>query len=193
MKKLVLLAALTAFSASAFAAPKSVDATAKWQATAKKDTESALVVNAFDSLNFNYTGSTKAFSDMDGAFDVTIAGLAGATDFKLTTEVLNDKLTRGTDTSTLTVGVNYNGESLVKGTPFTLLDTSANINGGLTNIMNGYNVDGTRPSDRGAFKFKIASATKDGTAKAEFSDLADGYWTGEVAVRFLATWITATP
>lgn len=192
MKKLVLVAALAAFSVQSFAAPKVAEATATWKASAKKDTETALVVSASDALNFNYQGSTKAFSEATGNFDVTIAGLSGATEFKLTTEVLSDQLTRGTDTSALTVGVNYNGQPLVKGTPFTLLDTSANINGGLTNIMNGYNVDGSRPSDRGSFNFKVASAT-DGSANVPFAGLADGYWDGQVAVRFLATWTTGTP
>ncbi|WP_139850534.1 common pilus major fimbrillin subunit EcpA [Acinetobacter pullicarnis] len=190
MKKLVLVAALAAFSVQSFA--KEVEATATWQASAKKDTTTTLVVTASNALHFDYQGSTEAFSDAKGNFDVSIDGLKGATEFKLTTEVLSDQLTRGTDTSALTVGVDFNGQPLAKGTPFTLLDTSANINGGLTNIMNGYNVDGTRASDRSSFIFKVASAA-DSTGNVAFSKLPDGYWDGQVAVRFLATWTTGTP
>ena len=190
MKKLVLVAALAAFSVQSFA--KEVEATATWQASAKKDTTTTLVVTASNALHFDYQGSTEAFSDAKGNFDVSIDGLKGATEFKLTTEVLSDQLTRGTDTSALTVGVDFNGQPLAKGTPFTLLDTSANINGGLTNIMNGYNVDGTRASDRSSFIFKVASAA-DSTGNVAFSKLPDGYWDGQVSVRFLATWTTGTP
>ena len=96
MKKLVLVAALAAFSVQSFA--KEVEATATWQASAKKDTTTTLVVTASNALHFDYQGSTEAFSDAKGNFDVSIDGLKGATEFKLTTEVLSDQLTRGTDT-----------------------------------------------------------------------------------------------
>lgn len=190
MKKLLLVAALTALTSQAFAANVVADSTATWKAKAKKDTKSALVVTASDALSFNYQGSTESFSTMPGSFDVSISGLNGATDFNLTSEVTMDQLTRTSDTSTLTIGVDFNGTPLVKGTPVKLLDTAANINGGLTNIMNGYNKDGTRSSDRSQFDFKVASATSNGTTVAKFSDLTDGYWDGQVAVRFVATWVT---
>ncbi|WP_432207044.1 common pilus major fimbrillin subunit EcpA [Providencia rettgeri] len=43
------------------------------------------------------------------------------------------------------------------------------------------------PTDRGEFTFVIASAESAGAA-AEFKDLADGVWDGDVKVQFTANW-----
>ncbi|MCZ9335847.1 common pilus major fimbrillin subunit EcpA, partial [Klebsiella pneumoniae] len=40
----------------------------------------------------------------------------------------------------------------------------------------------------GNFDFTIDSATSDGSTAAEFKDLTDGYWSGDVRVQFNAVW-----
>lgn len=193
MKKLVLVAALTALSASVFAAsPNPASATATWKASALKKAESSFSVTAMNDINFTYGESSKSFSTHDGIFEIALEGQNGATDFKLTSEVQSNELTRTDDSSVLTVGVSYNGQTVDKATPFNLMDTAANINGGLNNILNGYADATARSTETGRFDFKIASAA-DGASQVAFDQLKDGSWNGTVAVRFVATWITATP
>ncbi|MFV1134880.1 common pilus major fimbrillin subunit EcpA, partial [Klebsiella pneumoniae] len=45
-----------------------------------------------------------------------------------------------------------------------------------------------RVSTQGNFDFTIDSATSDGSTAAEFKDLTDGYWSGDVRVQFNAVW-----
>ncbi|WP_289445584.1 common pilus major fimbrillin subunit EcpA, partial [Klebsiella pneumoniae] len=45
-----------------------------------------------------------------------------------------------------------------------------------------------RVSTQGNFDFTIDSATSDGSTSAEFNDLTDGYWSGDVRVQFNAVW-----
>ncbi len=106
-------------------------ATASWDASATKDTTSALVVTPLKSLNFQYAEGIKAFNSQKGAFDITIQGQSGATDFTLTSQIVSNTLSRTTDASTLAVGVNWNGNALNKSTPVTMIDTSNNISAGL--------------------------------------------------------------
>ncbi|WP_116973206.1 common pilus major fimbrillin subunit EcpA, partial [Klebsiella pneumoniae] len=100
-------------------------------ASATKDTTSALVVTPLKSLNFQYAEGIKAFNSQKGAFDITIQGQSGATDFTLTSQIVSNTLSRTTDASTLAVGVNWNGNALNKSTPVTMIDTSNNISAGL--------------------------------------------------------------
>ncbi|MCE0350347.1 common pilus major fimbrillin subunit EcpA [Klebsiella pneumoniae] len=190
MKKIVLagVAAAALISSNAMA-DVTASATANWDASATKDTTSALVVTPLKSLNFQYAEGIKAFNSQKGAFDITIQGQSGATDFTLTSQIVSNTLSRTTDASTLAVGVNWNGNALNKSTPVTMIDTSNNISAGLDALAVATAFAGAdRVSTQGNFDFTIDSATSDGSTAAEFKDLTDGYWSGDVRVQFNAVW-----
>lgn len=188
LSKLALLSSSILLATSTFA-DVTASATAKWDATAVKDTTSSLVVTPLKSLSFQYAEGLDTFNQQNGAFDVTIQGQSGATDFELTSKVISNTLTRTGDASTLDVGVAWNGEKLSKTASTTLIDAGNNINAGLEALSQQSAYAGTdRTSAQGTFAFTIDSATSDGTATAEFKDLADGMWNGEVAVQFTAVW-----
>ncbi|QTF08588.1 fimbrial protein [Brenneria izadpanahii] len=190
MKKLVL-ATLTASSFISFAALADVtaSATASWDASATKDTTSTLVVTPLKSLTFEYAEGIQAFNTQDGAFDITIQGQSGATDFTLTSQIVSNTLTRSTDASTLDVGVVWNGTALSNSSATTLIDTANSVSSGLESLAVSSAYAGSdRASTQGAFTFSIDSATSDGSTAASFADLADGYWSGDVKVQFTANW-----
>ncbi|MFX5832644.1 common pilus major fimbrillin subunit EcpA [Acinetobacter baumannii] len=194
MKKLVSAFAILSAS-SLFATPVFADvaasSTAKWDATATKDTTSMLVVTPLKSLNFQYAEGLKQFNTQTGAFDVTIQGQSGATDFQLSSKLISNTLTRGDNASTLDVGVMWNGAALSKTTETTLVDTANGISAGLDALADAAIYAGSgRNSAQGDFTFKIESATSDGLTTAQYEDLADGVWDGEVAVQFNANWTT---
>lgn len=190
MKKLVLAVCAAAFVCSnALADDITASATATWDATATKDTKSALVVTPLKSLTFQYAEGIEAFNTQVGAFDVTIQGQSGATDFVLTSQLVSNTLTRSNDASTLDVGVAWNGSALSKSTPTTMIDVQNNISAGLDALAVSSAYAGTeRSSTQGNFTFSIDSATADGTTPSEFKDLTDGYWSGDVKVQFTAVW-----
>ena len=190
MSTLALASVSTLFAASAFAdVPAS--ATAKWDASATKDTTSNLVVTPLKSLVFQYAEGTNGFNTQVGAFDVTIKGQSGATDFSLESKIIGNTLTRsGGDNSSLDIGVSWNGSALSKTTPTVMIDTANNISAGLDALAQKSAFAGTgRTSAQGNFVFNVATA-KDaqGAAVADMSSLADGRWDGEVAVQFNALW-----
>lgn len=166
---------------------------AKWDATAKKDTTSALVVTPMKSLNFQYAEGAKRFNSQTGAFDVTIQGQEGATDFTLTSKLINNTLSRTDDASTLDIGVSWNGESLKKDAETQLIDTANNVSAGLEGLAQSTAYAGKgRTSAQSAFEFTVESAKNDGQAVTDFEELPDGSWDGEVAVQFTATWTMPT-
>lgn len=190
MNKIVLASLISAAFISAQAmADVTATATASWDASATKDTTSALVVTPLKSLTFQYAEGIKAFNTQKGAFDITIEGQSGATDFTLTSQIVNNTLSRTTDASTLDVGVSWNGNALSKTTPVTMIDTAKNISAGLDALAVSTAYSGSkRVSTQGNFDFNIDSATSDGSTAAEFSALSDGYWSGDVRVQFNAVW-----
>ncbi|EPL9570718.1 common pilus major fimbrillin subunit EcpA [Providencia rettgeri] len=186
----VLLSGVIAasFVTVANADTRTAQATATWQATAIKDTTSMLVVTPLKSLTFNYAEGQKSFNQQNGAFDVAIQGQSGATDFKLTSKIIANTLARTTDDSTLEVGVKWNGTDLDTTADTTLIDVAQGITSGLDNLAAEGIWDGSdRSTDRGEFTFVIANAKAAG-ATAEFKDLADGVWDGDVKVQFTANW-----
>ncbi|MFE8150028.1 common pilus major fimbrillin subunit EcpA [Brenneria goodwinii] len=190
MKKLVL-AIFTASSFISFSALADVtaSATASWDASATKDTTSALVVTPLKSLTFEYAEGLRAFNTQDGAFDITIQGQSGATDFTLTSQIVSNTLTRSTDASTLDVGVAWNGTALSNSSTTTLIDTANNVSAGLEPLaVSSVYAGNARASAQSAFTFTIDSATSDGSTAAAFDDLTDGYWSGDVKVQFTANW-----
>ncbi|HID2075513.1 TPA: common pilus major fimbrillin subunit EcpA [Klebsiella oxytoca] len=190
MKKIVLAGVVAAALISTNAmANVTTSATASWDASATKDTTSALVVTPLKSLNFQYAEGIKAFNAQKGAFDITIQGQSGATDFTLTSQIVSNTLSRTTDASTLAVGVSWNGNALNKTTPVTMIDTANNISAGLDALAVATAFAGAdRVSTQGSFDFTVDSATSDGSTAAEFKDLTDGYWSGDVRVQFNAVW-----
>jgi Mat/Ecp fimbriae major subunit len=191
MKK--LLAVLPILSVSLMASHAFADVTAsalaKWDATAKKDTESSLVVTPMKSLSFQYAEGVKKFNSQSGAFDVTIQGQEGATDFTLTSKLINNTLSRTDDASTLDIGVAWNGEKLNKDSETTLIDTAKNVSAGLEGLAQNSAFAGKgRSSAQGDFEFTVETAKTDGQPVTNFEDLPDGTWDGEVAVQFNATW-----
>lgn len=193
-KKLALMFLVSAFSATNAFADVNASATATWDVTATKDTTSALVVTPLSSLNFQYAEGIKSFNTQDGAFDITIQGQDTATDFELNAQLISNTLTSTTgDGSTLDVGVSWNGDALNKANETVLVSTSGGKTSGLEGLVADGAYNGTeRVSAQSNFKFTIDSATSDGTTVVnDFSDLPDGYWTGDVKVQFNATWTTA--
>ena len=191
-KKIIAVALVAAFSGMGVA--QAVDVTAQavatWSATAKKDTTSKLVVTPLGSLAFNYSEGVKGFNTQKGLFDVTVAGDSTATAFKLTSRLVSNTLTQlDTSGSTLSVGVDYNGQSVSKTANTTMIDTAAGINGGnLSALSTGYKTAG-RTSAQDLFTFSIISGTSNGsTAVADYSALPEGIWSGDVSVQFDATW-----
>ncbi|OAT45147.1 CFA/I fimbrial major subunit [Proteus hauseri ATCC 700826] len=191
MKKLtlaVLAVAIMGATTLAQADTRKAQAVASWDAKAIKDTQSMLVVTPLKSLTFNYAEGVKSFNTQDGAFDITIQGQEKATDFKLTSKIISDTLTRAADDSELTVGVKWNGAELSKTTDTTMVDVAAGTTAGLDFLAQDGAYNGKdRVSGQGQFAFNIASAKVAG-ADAKFADLADGYWDGDVKVQFTATW-----
>ncbi|WOE32315.1 MULTISPECIES: common pilus major fimbrillin subunit EcpA [unclassified Acinetobacter] len=193
--KLALLSSSIVLASSAMA-DVTASATATWDATAVKDTTSVLVVTPLKSLNFQYAEGLEAFNTQTGAFDITIQGQSGATDFELTSKLISNTLTRGSDASTLDVGVAWNGTKLDKTTPTTLINTTNGTTAGLDALAQSskYSViekntnKPVRSSAQGNFVFSIDGATSNGADNVEFSDLADGMWNGEVSVQFTALW-----
>ncbi|WP_058911457.1 common pilus major fimbrillin subunit EcpA [Entomohabitans teleogrylli] len=191
MKKLALAGCVAAafVCSNAMAVDVTASATATWDATATKDTTSALVVTPLKSLTFQYAEGIEAFNSQNGAFDITIQGQSGATDFTLTSQIVTNTLSRTTDASTLDVGINWNGSKLSKTTPVTMIDTANSISAGLDALAVSTAYAGaSRTSTQGTFTFNIDSATSDGSTAADFKDLTDGYWSGDVKVQFNAVW-----
>lgn len=193
MRKIALTGLiLSAFASCGAKADVTASATASWDASATKDTKSALVVTPLKSLSFQYAEGVKAFNTQNGAFDITVLGQSGATDFKLTSQIVSNTLSRTTDASTLDVGVKWNGTALSKTSAVTMIDTSKNVSAGLDALaVSSAYAGNSRVSTQGNFDFSIDSATTDGSTAANFSDLADGYWSGDVRVQFTAVWTTA--
>lgn len=191
MKKLAL--ALVAASAMgtinlANADTRTAIAAASWDAKATKDTNSMLVVTPLRSLAFNYAEGLDRFNTQDGAFDITIAGQSGASDFKLTSKIISNTLSRTSDDSELTVGVKWNGKDLSNSTDTVMVDTVNGVSGGLAALAQESAYAGSeRTSSQGVFAFNIVKATMSGK-DAAFKDLADGYWDGNVNVEFTASW-----
>ncbi|WP_139539845.1 common pilus major fimbrillin subunit EcpA [Klebsiella spallanzanii] len=190
MKKSLLAACATSllFCSGAMAADVEASATASWDASATKDTTSLLVVTPLRSVSFEYAEGLKAFNSQDGAFDITIQGQAGASDFVLTSQLVTNTLNRAADGSTLEVGVAWNGEKLSKTAPVTMIDIDNNISAGLESLAAGYDNNVDRTSTQSAFLFTVDSATSDGSTATPFASLADGYWNGDVKVQFTAEW-----
>lgn len=207
MKKLLLTVASLSLMASASsaiaAADETVTASAVWQAEARKQSESSLVVTPIRTLQFKYSENSKSFNEDTGTFDVAIrGGRPEANAFKLEARVDdgNNLLRQVGGESTLAVGALFGSNELGstlggstgvgKNANWTTLVDSTDENGSslwaLTASAKGKLED--KYSARDKFTFIVKKATSDGTKPTTFAELSDGLWTGEVAVAFRATW-----
>ncbi|MDQ8934903.1 common pilus major fimbrillin subunit EcpA [Acinetobacter rudis] len=190
MKKVILVIIACFGSIEAIAEEVSTTAIAKWQTSAFKDTSSALVITPLSSLNFKYTEGNKSFNKELGKFNVTLKGVPGSTDFKLTSKLISDELVRFDDPSKLKVAVNWNGKELSKAEETVLISTDHSTRSGLSSLANksAYSAN-NRESAEGLFGFSIKNATNTSGQNTDFSKLKDGTWNGEVAIQFTAVWI----
>ncbi len=115
MNKLNAIVLGSLLSVSALSAVNAAETTASatWQATATKDSESDLVVTPTRALNFVYSANTKSFNTDTGLFDVAIRGdHSTATSFKLEA-ILDDSnntlFSVGGEATKLKVGARWGG------------------------------------------------------------------------------------
>ena len=118
MNKLNAIVLGSLLSVSALSAVNAAETTASatWQATATKDSESDLVVTPTRALNFVYSANTKSFNTDTGLFDVAIRGdHSTATSFKLEA-ILDDSnntlFSVGGEATKLKVGARWGGNDL---------------------------------------------------------------------------------
>lgn len=190
-KKVIATALVMMFSGVGVAqADVTAQAVATWAATAKKDTSSKLVVTPLGSLAFQYAEGIKGFNTQKGLFDVAIAGDSSATAFKLTSQLITSTLTQlDTSGSTLDVGVTYNGVAVDKNVPTVMIDTAGGVLGNGLSVLSTLFNSSARTTAQDGFNFSIISGTSDGvTAVSDYSALPEGIWSGDVSVRFDATW-----
>ncbi len=150
MNKLNAIVLGSLLSVSALSAVNAAETTASatWQATATKDSESDLVVTPTRALNFVYSANTKSFNTDTGLFDVAIRGdHSTATSFKLEA-ILDDSnntlFSVGGEATKLKVGARWGGNDGLyrwhrgaKSTAWTtLVDSSSNtgVSSGLWNL-----------------------------------------------------------
>ena len=187
-KTLIALSMATLGFVATTQAAVEASAVATWQATAKKNTTSELIVTPLSNLSFQYAEGLKGFNTVNGLFDVTIKGDASATDFTLKAKKLNGTLNHLGGDSTVDVGVLWGGAPVGTSAYTTLIDTAAGITGGnLSPIANGFKDDSQRTTAQASFSFNIENATAGGTPTT-FDALPDGLWSGEVNVEFVANW-----
>lgn len=193
MKKTLIVLALASLGVTSAHAAIDSTAVATWQATAKKDTTSWLVVTPLTSLSFQYAEGIEGFNTVNGLFDVAIKGNSGDssdsyTDFTLKAKKLSGTLNHLSGGSTVEVGIMWQGVPLTKADYTALIDTANGVNGGsLSSLATTFNIEGERSTAQGSFNFFIESATV-GNSTSSFSALPDGLWSGEVSVEFVANW-----
>lgn len=188
MKKVLIAVMLTGVSVSPVHAATEATATAVWQATAKKDSSSALVVTPLSNLAFQYSEGVKAFNEVNALFDVALKGDPNATDFTLKARQLSGNLIHASMPSVLEVGGIWQDRALFSDSYTTLIDSKKGLTGGpLSPLSAGFN-DATKVSTaQDTIRFKVMKATVNGT-DTPFDALPDGLWGGEVRVEFLANW-----
>ena len=144
----IVLGSLLSLSALSVAHAAETTASATWQASATKDSDSDLVVTPTRALNFVYSANTKAFNTDTGLFDVAIRGdHSSATSFKLEAIVDdsdNTLFSVGGEATKLKVGARFGGTDLgsiggtvgTKSTAWTTLVDSSNNTGVSSGLWN---------------------------------------------------------
>ena len=200
----IVLGSLLSLSALSVAHAAETTASATWQASATKDSDSDLVVTPTRALNFVYSANTKAFNTDTGLFDVAIRGdHSSATSFKLEAIVDdsdNTLFSVGGEATKLKVGARFGGTDLgsiggtvgTKSTAWTTLVDSSNntgVSSGLWNLTTSAGATAnTEVTGQDKFVFYVDSAQDSTGAATEFKDLTNSLWEGTVSVAFRATW-----
>ncbi|HCT7900327.1 TPA: fimbrial protein [Enterobacter cloacae] len=200
----IVLGSLLSLSALSVAHAAETTASATWQASATKDSDSDLVVTPTRALNFVYSANTKAFNTDTGLFDVAIRGdHSSATSFKLEAIVDdsdNTLFSVGGEATKLKVGARFGGADLgsiggtvgTKSTAWTTLVDSSNntgVSSGLWNLTTSAGATAnTEVTGQDKFVFYVDSAQDSTGAAKEFKDLTNSLWEGTVSVAFRATW-----
>lgn len=180
--------AVLGFAAATQAAVVEATSVATWQATAKKDSTSELVVTPLSSLTFVYNEGMKDFNTVNGLFDVAIKGVASATAFTLKAKKLNGTLYHTSGDSTVDVGLVWGGLPVNTNSYSILMVSAADLTGGtLAPLLNGFKDDTQRTTAQSSIAFSIEKPTTNGSPTT-FDALPDGLWSGEVNVEFMATW-----
>jgi len=193
----IVLGSLLSLSALSVAHAAETTASATWQASATKDSDSDLVVTPTRALNFVYSANT-------GLFDVAIRGdHSSATSFKLEAIVDdsdNTLFSVGGEATKLKVGARFGGTDLgsiggtvgTKSTAWTTLVDSSNntgVSSGLWNLTTSAGATAnTEVTGQDKFVFYVDSAQDSTGAAKEFKDLTNSLWEGTVSVAFRATW-----
>ncbi|HAS1731102.1 common pilus major fimbrillin subunit EcpA [Enterobacter cloacae] len=200
----IVLGSLLSLSALSVAHAAETTASATWQASATKDSDSDLVVTPTRALNFVYSANTKAFNTDTGLFDVAIRGdHSSATSFKLEAIVDdsdNTLFSVGGEATKLKVGARFGGTDLgsiggtvgTKSTAWTTLVDSSNntgVSSGLWNLTTSAGATAnTEVTGQDKFVFYVDSAQDSTGVAKEFKDLTNSLWEGTVSVAFRATW-----
>ncbi|HAV2099346.1 TPA: fimbrial protein [Enterobacter cloacae] len=200
----IVLGSLLSLSALSVAHAAETTASATWQASATKDSDSDLVVTPTRALNFVYSANTKAFNTDTGLFDVAIRGdHSSATSFKLEAIVDdsdNTLFSVGGEATKLKVGARFGGTDLgsiggtvgTKSTAWTTLVDSSNntgVSSGLWNLTTSAGATAnTEVTGQDKFVFYVDSAQDSTGVAKEFKDLTNSLWEGTLSVAFRATW-----
>lgn len=180
---LIITSILAVFATTTvYAETSSLQTTTSWRATAIKKPQSELGVTPLNPLHFEFADNGNQFKTQNGAFDITIKDVEGATDFKLTTKIVSNELRNTADNSVLTVNTNWNGKSLSSHNETTILDNQKGINRGLVVSNNAEKSE--LKNIQNAFLFNIMNETK----TAQLASLPDGNWEGTLRIEFTSKW-----
>ena len=191
MKKLLLAAvAATAFSSAFAAGEHQGNANLVLQATAIKKTEPKLEISANDrNVEFLYVYNKAAFESRKKSFTVSIkdapAGNEFATkNFKLEAALQKNLLVNQADQSTLEVKASI-GDVVLDNTFKSIVDS----NGGKNLLKTDFVADANtgRSDADGEVTLSLINYKEAGSA-AELSKAKTGVWSGDVDLKFFASW-----
>lgn len=183
MKNLTLLlsALFTTFIVtSAHAETSLLQTTATWHATAIKKPQSELGVTPLNSLHFEFT-ENQHFNAQNGAFDITVKDIEGATDFKLSSKIISNELRNSADNSVLTVKTDWNGKTLSHTQETVILDNQKGINSGLV-VENKATEKSELKNLQSAFLFNVIKGSQ------HVDSLPEGQWEGNLRIEFTSKW-----
>ena len=158
----------------------SIQTVANWHATAVKKPQSELGVTPLNALHFELTEHDH-FDQQNGAFNITVKDIEGATDFKLTSKVISNELRNSADNSVLTVKTDWNGKTLSSYQEIVILDNLKGINKGLV-VENKASEKSELKNLQSAFLFNVI------TGAQPTISLAEGLWQGTLRLEFTSKW-----
>ncbi|WP_155626300.1 common pilus major fimbrillin subunit EcpA [Burkholderia diffusa] len=203
----VASALAVALAAPAIAAsPPNAEARVKWTASVLKKSDVSL--NVFSegntALDFHWNISDNAFSSQDRTLTVQAAGYDKGTGYNIKAQVTRDTLNaaQGGVKDTLKVAVELGGIPLTNGLTDILRGTTGAVDPQIAaNGLQHMNLSKTGPNTtpKGAYheargvpvKFAITSGTDNAGAQIDAGNLqkiADGKYSGDVELRFVASW-----